>query len=129
MKQPGISPWNVAINAMAMMGVLLIMLGLVMVMYHYTRPAPVDEARMTERRKNLADLNAQTRDVLEHYAWIDQTKGLVRLPVARAMELAANEWQRPVAARSNLLWRIERAASPPPLGLPTNSLSVSTNKP
>jgi len=129
MKQPGISPWNVAFNAIAMIGVLLIMLGLVLVMYHYTRPAPVDETRTAERRKNLAELNAQTKDVLEHYAWIDQTKGLVRLPVARAMELAANEWQQPAVARSNLLWRLERAAPPPPVAPPTNSVSVSTNQP
>jgi hypothetical protein len=129
MKQPGISPLNVAISAIAIIGILLIMLGMVLVMYHYTRPAPVDEARMAERRKNLAELNAQTKDVLEHYAWIDQTKGQVRLPVARAMELAASEWQQPAAARSNLLWRLERVTPPPPLTPPTNSVSVSTNKP
>ena len=128
MKQPGNSPLAVTLNALAAICVLLIMLGLVWIMYHYTRPAPVDEARMAERRKNLAELNAQTKDVLEHYAWIDQTKGLVRLPVARAMELTAHEWQQPAAARSNLLWRLERV-TPPPLTPPTNSVSVSTNKP
>ena len=129
MKQPGISPLNVAINAIAIIGVLLIMLGMVLVMYHYTRPAPVDEARMAERRKNLAELNAQTKDVLEHYAWIDQTKGQVRLPVARAMELAASEWQQPAAARSNLLWRLEKVMPSPPPAPPINSMPAGTNQP
>jgi hypothetical protein len=129
MKQPGNSPLAVTLNALAAIGVLLIMLGLVWIMYHYTRPAPVDEARMAERRKNLAELNAQTKDVLEHYAWIDPAKGLVRLPVARAMELTVLEWQQPAAARSNLLWRLEKVTPPPPPAPPTNSVSVSTNKP
>jgi hypothetical protein len=129
MKQAGQSPLNVAINALAMFGVLLIMLGLVWIMYHYIRPEPVDETRMAERRRNLAELNAQTKDALEHYAWLDQTKGLVRLPVARAMELTADEWRQPAAARSNLLLRLDRITPPPPVAPPTNRVSSVTKKP
>jgi hypothetical protein len=128
MNQPERSPLAVAINALALTGVLLVMAGLIWIMYHYTRPEPVDEAHIAERRKNLAELNAQSKDALENYAWIDQTKGLVQLPVARAMELAAKEWQNPVAARSNLLWRLGKATTPSPRPPQTNAASAGANK-
>jgi hypothetical protein len=129
MKRPEHSHWAVAINALALTGVLLIMAGLVWVMYHYTRPERVDQARIAERRKNLAELNAQAKEVLENYAWIDQTKGLVRLPVARAMELTVSEWQNPAGARSNLLWRLEKATARPTQLPPTNSAPSGGNQP
>jgi hypothetical protein len=51
---------------------------------------------------------------------------VVRLPVARAMELTVQEWQQPRAARSNLLFRLQRAA-PPPASSTTNA--PATNAP
>ena len=90
-----------AINAVAVLGVLLIMAGLIWLMYRYTHPAPVDQARWAERQRNLAEANAQDQEQLTSYAWIDQARGVVRLPAARAMELTVKEWQNPAAGRSN----------------------------
>jgi hypothetical protein len=129
MKQPARFHLAVAINALALTGLLLIMVGLIWIMYHYTRPEPVDQAHVTDRHKNLAELNAQSKDVLENYAWIDPTKGLVRLPVARAMELAVGEWQNPAAGRSNLLLRLAKAMPKLPQLPPTNSAPSGPIKP
>ena len=41
-------------------------------------------------------------------------KGIVRLPVQRAVELTLQEWQNPGAARSNLISRVEKATALPP---------------
>ncbi|MEO7299825.1 MAG: hypothetical protein ABI042_14755 [Verrucomicrobiota bacterium] len=70
--------------------------------------------RAEERRKNLINVRAETDQALKNYAWQDQGKGLVRLPIERAMEVSLQEWQNPKAARSNLITRVEKATAPAP---------------
>lgn len=96
------------------LGSFFILAGLVWAMRHYTRPAPVGQARVEERKKNLAELRAVEAEALNTYGWVDQGKGVVRLPVARAMEITLLEYQNPVAARSNRVARAEKAAVPAP---------------
>jgi hypothetical protein len=103
---------KVAINAIAAGGMLLILAALIWVMYHVAPPPRVDEAHWAERKRNLAELNAQNLDLLENYGWIDQNKGVVRLPIERAIELSIKEWQNPAVARSNLIARADFAAPP-----------------
>jgi len=107
---------TLAIYLVGVLGTFFIVAGLIWIMYYYTQPPPVDAVRAGERRQNLADLNAQTKEQLETYAWGDRTKGIVRLPIARAMDLTVLEWQNPAQARSNLLARLEKATAvvPPP---------------
>lgn len=104
--------------AIAVLGVFLIVAGLVWVMIHYTRPEPLGEDRAAIRRKALVELRASNLEVLNNpnYAWQDQNKGIVRLPIDRAMELALKLWQDPASARSNLNARVEVATkvAPPP---------------
>lgn len=45
------------------------------------------------RTKHLSSLRASEAGQLGSYAWIDQAKGVVRLPVDRAMELVVLEHQ------------------------------------
>src|SRR5437867_3926848 len=98
----------------AVAGTFLIIAALVYVMRAYTQPPPVDEARIAERKKNLADLQAANADALSNYGWQDQAKGLVRLPITNAMELTIREYQNPASARSNLAARADKAFAPPP---------------
>lgn len=48
---------------------------------------PEDPARDAERIKNLADLQAENEIKLNTYAWVDQAKGSVQVPIADAMKL------------------------------------------
>jgi len=48
---------------------------------------PEDPARDAERVKNLADLVAENEIKLNTYAWVDQAKGSVQIPVTEAMKL------------------------------------------
>jgi hypothetical protein len=105
---------KVAINAIAAGGMLLILAALIWVMYHVAPPPRVDEAHWAERKRNLAELSAQNLDLLENYGWIDQNKGVVRLPIDRAIELTIKEWQNPAVARSNMIVRADFAAPPVP---------------
>ena len=96
------------------LGSLLIVAALVWAMQRYTQPPPLGEDRVAVRKKALTDLRAAEATELENYGWIDQAKGVVRLPIAEAMKLALRDWQNPAAARSNLIARVEKATAVPP---------------
>ena len=100
------------------LGALLIVAALVWAMQRYTQPPPLGEERVALRKKALAELRAAEATELETYGWVDQAKGVVRLPIAEAMQLTLRNWQTPSAARSNLVARVEKAtfvpAPPPP---------------
>ena len=92
----------------------LIFVALVWKMRQYTTPEPLGAARAAERAKALVEVRAAEADALNNAGWMDQTKGLVRLPIGEAMKLAEREWQNPAQARSNLIARVEKATALPP---------------
>ena len=98
----------------AVLGALLIVAALVWAMQRYTQPPPLGEDRVAARKKALAELRAAEASELENYGWVDEAKGVVRLPIAVAMQLTLREWQDPAAARSNLIARVEKATAVPP---------------
>jgi hypothetical protein len=52
---------------------------------------PEDPARDAERVKNLADLKAENEIKLNTYAWVDQAKGSVQIPITEAMKLVLGD--------------------------------------
>jgi hypothetical protein len=102
------------VYCMALIGAFLIIGALVMAMRHYTKTEPLNANRAAERAAALKELRANEADALSSPAWIDQSKGLVRLPIAEAMKLAEREWQNPAVARANLIAREEKATFVPP---------------
>ena len=99
---------------LGIVGSFLIVAALVWAMQYYTQPPPLDADRIAVRKKALADMRAAEASELTSYGWVDQTKGVVRLPIAEAMKLALRDWQNPAAARSNLVARVEKATAAPP---------------
>ncbi len=99
---------------LAILGAFLIVAALVWAMQRYTQPPPRGQERVALRKKALAELRATEAAELGSYGWVDQAKGVVRLPIADAMRLALREWQNPPAARSNLIARVEKATAVPP---------------
>ena len=95
-------------------GTFLVMGWLAWMVAARTRPAGIDEARAELRRTNLVALRAENQAALTSYGWIDPAKGIVRLPVQRAMELSLQLWQDPAAGRSNLLGRLDKATAKGP---------------
>ena len=104
---------STGLYVVAIVGTFLIVAALVWVMQRYTQPAPVNQARVAERKKFLAEIRAAEADALNNYGWVDQAKGLVRLPVGRAMEITLDEWKNPALAHSNMAARAEKAYAPP----------------
>jgi hypothetical protein len=99
---------------MAVVLACLVFVGLVWKMRQYATPEPLGAERGAERAKALQDIRAVETDALNNVGWIDQTKGLVRLPVAEAMKLTERAWQNPAQARADLLARVEKANAKPP---------------
>lgn len=104
-----------AVYAVVVLGTFLIAAALVWAMIHYTKPAPLAEDRNAVRRKAHEEVIAAGTEALKNYGWVDQTKGIVRLPIDQAMKLTVAEWQKdPAAGRATLLERQAKASFVPP---------------
>jgi len=75
-------------------------------------PVPgIDGDRGAERAKALAEIRAAEEQALTTSAVIDAQRGIVRLPLEAAMQMAAQAWKNPAAARTDLTARAEKAAA------------------
>ena len=92
----------------------LIFAALVWKTRQYTTPTPLGTERAAERAKALGELRAAETDSLQNVGWIDQGKGVVRLPIIDAVKLAEKQWQNPAQARATLNDRVEKAFYVPP---------------
>jgi hypothetical protein len=72
---------------------------------------PINADRGAERAKALAEMQRAEETTLATAATIDAGPGVVRLPIDVAMQLAAQKWQNPSAARADLNARAEKAAA------------------
>lgn len=102
------------ISFLGILGAFLVVAALLYAMKYYTRPAPLNQARIEERKKALAEVRAEDAKGLNNYEVIDAGKGLVRLKIDRAMELTIDDYKNPAEARKNLIARAEKAAAAPP---------------
>ncbi|HET7625722.1 MAG TPA: hypothetical protein VFM25_10710 [Verrucomicrobiae bacterium] len=98
----------------AIIGAFAIVAGLVWAMLHYTQAPPLNADRAAERAKAFTEMRAAETEALTHVGWIDQSKGVVRLPIEDAMKLMESEWRNPAVGRSNLIARVEKATAVPP---------------
>jgi len=79
-------------------------------------PVPaIDADRAAERSKALVEIRATEEKSLATPGWVDQSRGIVRLPIETAMQQSAQAWQNPAAARADLTARAEKAAAPAPV--------------
>lgn len=72
----------------------------------------IDADRAADRAKALAEIRVGEENGLNQPATIDAQRGIVRLPIETAMQLAAQKWQNPSAARADLNSRAEKSVAP-----------------
>ena len=95
--------------------VACLLFAVIVAVVKYSEPVPaIDADRAAVRAKALAEVRAAETQALNHPGWIDENRGLVRLPIEVAMQITELEWQNPAAARSNLMARVEKATAPAP---------------
>lgn len=78
---------------LAAVGGFVIFVVILLVAYLPKQPAPLGDGIKTpaQRKAALAELRAHDAKVATGYGWIDQSKGIVQLPVDRAMELTLRD--------------------------------------
>ena len=85
-----VSLW-VIITSLVMM---LLFVGLAAFLISQRENIPtVDEQTAEVRLKNLAELNAENQKILTQYHWVDKNKGVVGIPIDRAMDLVVAQLQ------------------------------------
>ncbi len=84
----------------------------------------VEEANAQTRIKNLADLNSENQKILTQYRWMDKAKGVVGIPIDRAMDLVLVELQ---SNKPHPAGPVTPPAAAPPPGSPTPA--PNTQKP
>jgi uncharacterized protein (DUF58 family) len=82
-----------------------------------------EEARAKKRMENLKTAREDAEKALNTYAWIDKNKGVVRIPIERAMELTMAQLAQQKPAAAGLIATPEpqapaASASPAPAGSP-----------
>jgi hypothetical protein len=113
------------LTVLTILVMLLVFVGLVWIVFLQKQAIPTSTAQTREERmKNLAQLNADNQKTLTTYHWVDKSKGIVGIPINRAMELTLKD----LAANH------PHAAGPvnPPAASPTPAASpapVAANEP
>ena len=99
---------------------ILLFVGLTIFLVSQRENIPtVDQQTAEVRLKNLAELNAENQKILTQYHWVDKNKGVVGIPIDRAMDLIVAQLQsnKPHAAGPiNSPATAPAAASPTPGG-------------
>lgn len=78
------------------------------------RAAMISQSLYEIRTNEVASLNSA--------GWIDRDRGIVRLPIDTAIQIAAQQWQSPSEARADLIARSKKASAPLPKVAPKPSL-------
>ena len=82
----------------------------------------IDADRNAAISSALFEIRSNEVVSLRSPGWIDRDRGIVRLPIDTALQLAAQEWKNPAQARSELIERAQKAAAPAPKAAPKPSL-------
>ena len=90
-----LSTWLGVVLLFALFGVIVLA-----IIGPMPRGSDYEETRAKKRMENLKTAQEDAEKALNSYAWVDKNKGVVRIPIGRAMELTATDLaqKKPVAA-------------------------------
>jgi hypothetical protein len=82
-----------------------------------TKTFPTPRVQTDDGNQDVADMHAREELLLDHYTWVDQPGGKVRIPIERAMELIAQRGLAvaPSVAQAPLLAEEKKPAVTVPL--------------
>jgi len=108
---PSLPSWF--LSAAGVAGSIVIIMAVLGVAYWSSRPTQsVDQSIVAERAQNLSDVQAKQADLYNNYSWVDQKKGVVRIPVKEAMGLIAAQLDEATRSKPEVPARMTLAASP-----------------
>jgi len=100
--------------AMGFVIAAFIFAALIVIVKLSVRVPAIDADRDATIASALFEIHTNEMASLENAGWIDRQRGIVRLPIATALNLAASEWQNPAQARADLISRVKKANAPLP---------------
>jgi hypothetical protein len=103
-----------ALTVIVVLATILLVWFLVREMASYTKPAPVGAERAAARAKDNTDIRAAGENGLATYGYVDQAKGVVRIPIAEAMKMTVQGYRNAGQFRTDLLARVEKATAAAP---------------
>ena len=93
----------------------LIFIALVAVVKFSVLVPAIDADRAAAISKALFEINTNEVALLNNAGWIDHSRGIVRLPIEKAMQATLQAWQNPAQARADLISRQQKASAPAPV--------------
>lgn len=90
--EPGLTQRTFSV--IGIIGFLLLFAIIIGIVYLPKRPGPADAEIVADRKAKLAEVEAQQQELISSYAWVDQTEGVIRIPVEQSMKLVVTELQR-----------------------------------
>jgi hypothetical protein len=98
------------------LGVLLLFVLFGVIVLAIIGPSPrgsdYEETRAKKRMETLKTVREDAEKALNSYAWIDKNKGVVRIPISRAMELTIAQLAQQKPAPAGAIAMPEAQASP-----------------
>src|SRR5438034_5112263 len=88
------------------------------------RGSDYEETRAKKRMENLKTAQEDAEKALNTYAWVDKNKGVVRIPISRAMELTATDLAQKTPAAAGPI-----ATPPPAQASPAGAASPAASAP
>src|SRR5205809_2649179 len=124
-----LSTWLAVVLIFALFGVIVLA-----IIGPIPRNSDYEETRAKKRIENLKTVREDAEKALNTYAWVDKNKGVVRIPISRAMELTTTDLtkQKPVPAGPIATPQAPSAAaatSPAPAGSPKPAAAQPTGAP
>lgn len=87
-EQPTFS--NYTLSILGALGSLLLFLFILFIAYLPNRPEPVDAKIVEQRTALLASVKAEQKELATSVEWIDQEKGIARIPIGYAKKIIVN---------------------------------------
>src|SRR4051812_32665089 len=87
---------------------LVVFIGMIAAVKFSISVPAIDADRGAVISKALVEVRKAEDVALTNPGWVSEPRGIVRLPIETAMQLAATEWQDPAKARADLLARAEK---------------------
>jgi hypothetical protein len=82
----------------------------------------IDANRAAFTSQDLYEIRTNEVASLDSAGWVDRDRGIVRLPIDTAIQIATQKWQNPAEARADLIARSKKASAPAPKTAPKPSL-------
>ncbi|MEY3000795.1 MAG: hypothetical protein RL648_1009 [Verrucomicrobiota bacterium] len=82
---------KVLFSALGWLGVIFVFLLILAVAYLPNRAVSIEEANVAERMTIRNTVRGEQARLVSTYEWVDREKGVVRIPVERAMKLTVDE--------------------------------------